>query len=116
MSNGSSPEGKLRDNPTAIAEFLTVAFDTNDLKVVVEALGTAMRAQNVVALASPAGMIRVGLYRKFGGTVDPKLSNVIKLLVAMNVQLIVKPMPSKPKAPRPKVGRPKKISADQSAD
>lgn len=104
-------EAKLRDNQVAIAEFLTDAFATNDVRLVVEAFKTAMRAQNVVALAESAGMRRESLYRTFGGTADPKVSSVIKLLVAMNVQLIVKPVPSKLKAPRPKPGRPKKSSA-----
>jgi probable addiction module antidote protein len=108
MSNGSSLEEKLRNNQVAIAEFLTGAFATNDTKVVVEAFKTAMRAQNVLALAESAGMRRESLYRTFGGAADPKLSSVIKLLVAMNVQITLKPVPSKPQPPRTRVGRPKK--------
>ena len=116
MSKRSSPESKLRDNQIAIAESLTAAFDTNDLKVIVEALKRAMLSQNVMALAESAGIRRESLYRTFGGIVDPKLGNVIKLLVALNVKLLVIPVPSKPLAPRPKLGRPKKIGRVVSAD
>src|SRR3979409_1968480 len=41
----------FRDNPAAIAKHLTDAFATNDLSLVVAAINTVMRAQNVLAVA-----------------------------------------------------------------
>jgi probable addiction module antidote protein len=96
----------LRNNPVAIADFLTRAFETNDLQSIVEALGTVIRAHNVVAVAQAAGLRREGLYRTFTGGNDPHIGRVLKLLAAMDVQLVVKALPPKPKPPRQKGGPP----------
>jgi probable addiction module antidote protein len=100
----------LKDNQIAIADLITNAFNTNDLAVILAALKTALRAQNVKALAENGGMRRDRLYRTFDGVVDPPLSRIIKLLAAMNVQLIAKPVDTKPQPPRPKLGRPPKTT------
>jgi probable addiction module antidote protein len=106
---------KYRDNPAAIAAYLTDAFDKNDLSAVVLAINTMMRAQNVQALAQATGLRRDLLYKTFGGsTGGPRLSRVMELLAGLDVQLIVKPLTPKPKAPRPKLGRP--LSSSKSAE
>jgi probable addiction module antidote protein len=97
---------KFRENPTAIAAYLTQAFDKNDLGAVVLAINLVMRAQNVRALAADSGLRRDLLYKTFSGTSSPRLSRVMELLAGMDVQLVVKPLRPKPKAPRPKLGRP----------
>ena len=97
---------KFRKNPKAIAAYLTEAFDKNDLRAVVLAINSVMRAQNVLALAEATGLRRDLLYKTFRGTSDPRLGRVMELLAGMDVQLVVKPLTPKPKAPRPKLGRP----------
>ena len=98
---------KFRENPTAIAAYLTEAFDKNDLGAVVLAINSVMRAQNVLALAEASGLRRDLLYKTFrGSTSNPRLGRVMELLAGMDVQLVVKPLTPKPKAPRPKLGRP----------
>jgi probable addiction module antidote protein len=109
MSN-QEPISELRDNQTAIAQLVTKALDSNDLEAFLGVLKTAMRAQNVKALAEHSEMRRDRLYRTFDGVVDPPFSRVIRLLAAMNVQLVAKPLPTKPQLPRPKLGRPLKRS------
>jgi probable addiction module antidote protein len=99
---------EFRDNPIAIAEHLTEAFSTNDLDAVLRAINLVMRAQNVLALAEEAGLRRDRLYATFGGKVNPRLGRVMELFAGLNVQLIVKPVRPKDKAPRPKLGRPLK--------
>jgi len=96
----------LQNNPVAIADFLTRAFETNDLELIVAALGTVIRAHNVLAVAEAAGLRREGLYRTFTGSNDPQIGRILKLLAAMDVQLVVKALPPKPKPPRPKRGPP----------
>jgi probable addiction module antidote protein len=86
----------LRNNPVAIADFLTRDFETNDLQSIVEALGTVIRAHNVLALAEAAGLRRESLYRTFTGSNDPQIGRILKLLAAMDVQL-VKGTPAKTK-------------------
>jgi len=96
----------LRENPVAIAQYLNEAFATNDLGAILRAISTVMRAQNVLALAEAAGLRRDRLYKSFGGKIDPQLGRVIALFAAMDVQLVVNPLPPKKKPPRPKLGRP----------
>jgi probable addiction module antidote protein len=97
---------ELRDNPIAIANFLTRALRTNDLELVVAALGAVIRAQNVLAVAEAAGLRREGLYRTFSGDGDPRIGRLLKLFAALDVQLVVRALPQTPKPARPKLGRP----------
>ena len=102
-----------RDNPTAIAEYLTETLKKNDLAVLVRAIGNVMRAQNVKALSEETGLRRENLYRMFRGHRDPTLGNTMKMLASFGVQLAVKPRASiKIKPPRPKLGRPRSKAVD----
>ena len=102
-----------RDNPTAIAEYLTEVLKKNDLAILVRAIGNVMRAQNVKALSEETGLRRENLYRMFAGHRDPKLGNTMKVLANFGVQLAVEPLTSiKAKPPRPKLGRPGSTPAD----
>jgi probable addiction module antidote protein len=92
---------ELRDNPVAIAKHLDKAFATDDLKVILGAINSAMRAHNVLALAEATGLRRDRLYKTFGGNVDPQLGRVMELLAGLDVRLSVKPLPRKKKPPRP---------------
>jgi probable addiction module antidote protein len=96
---------RFRDNPAAIAQYLTKAFQTKDLGVVVLAINTVMRAQNVVQLAAVTGLRRDRLYKSFGGDVNPQLGRVMDLFAGMDVELVVKTVPSSRKPPRLKPGR-----------
>ena len=96
----------LRDDPVAIAEYLSNAFRTNDLATVTHAIKTVMRAQNVLQLAAATGLRRDRLYKTFGGDVNPQLGRVMELLAGMDVELTVKALPPRQKPPRPKLGRP----------
>ncbi len=61
-----------RDNPTAIAQYLTEILEKNDLNILLDAINSVMRAQNVVRLSKATGIRRRGLYKMFGGDVDPR--------------------------------------------
>jgi probable addiction module antidote protein len=96
-----------RDNPTAIANYLSEIIEKNDLEILVRAIGNVMRAQNVKALSEETGLRRENLYRMFAGHRDPSLGNTMKILASCGVQLAVKPRTSiKVKPLRPKLGRP----------
>jgi probable addiction module antidote protein len=96
-----------RDNPTAIADYLTELLRKNDLAILVRAIGNVMRTQNVKALSEETGLRRENLYRMFAGNRDPTLGNTMKILASLGVQLAVKPRTSiKVKPLRPKLGRP----------
>ena len=106
--------GLYRDNPTAIAEYLTEILMKNDLAILVQAIGNVMRAQNVKALSEETGLRRENLYRMFAGHRDPSLGNTMKILASFGVQLAVEPLTSiKVKPPRPKLGRPPSSSKEK---
>ena len=97
---------KYRDNPPAIAEFLSKAFERNEPASIMDAIKSVFLAQNVKALSESSGMYRPNLYRTFGGKVDPPLSRVINLFDGLDVRLVVKPIAGRERPPRPKLGRP----------
>jgi probable addiction module antidote protein len=99
----------FRDNPAAIAEYLTEAFEKNNLEGIRDAIKSVMKAQNVKALSEAIGIRRDGLYKTFAGTNglrDPQLSRLLKLFEGLNVRIVVKPLPFRQRPPRPKLGRP----------
>jgi probable addiction module antidote protein len=95
----------LRDNPRAIAAYLTEMFEKDDLSDILDGINLVMRAQNVKALAESIGLRRDGLYKTFGGR-DPQLSKVLALFSGLDVRIVIKPLPPQQKTPRPKLGRP----------
>jgi probable addiction module antidote protein len=106
-----------RDNPAAIAEYLTEAFEKNDLDGILNAIKFVMKAQNVKALSEAIGIRRDGLYKTFGGTgglKDPQLSRLLRLFEGLNVRIVVKPLPVRQRPSRPKLGRPLSSSKRRS--
>ena len=97
----------LRENPQAIAKYLTDVFETNDIDDILEAITLVMRAQNVKALAEFTGIRRDGLYKTFSGSrKDPQFSRILNLFEGLDVRIVVKPLPPKERPTRPKLGRP----------
>jgi probable addiction module antidote protein len=108
MSDRKADALLFRDNPQAIASYLSEVFEKNDIDAILRAIHRVMRAQNVQALAREAGLRRDKLYVTFGGDTEPYLYRVMALLNALGVRLTVKAMPPRPIPPRPKLGRPRK--------
>jgi len=108
MSEGQIDPKLFRDNPVAVAAYLSDAFAKNDLTALLEAINLVMRAQNVQAMAREAGLRRDRLYKTFDGETNPMLGRVMALLNALGVHLTVTPLPPRPIPPRPKLGRPPK--------
>jgi probable addiction module antidote protein len=97
---------EYRDNPTAIAQYLTEAFAKNDLRLALEALKAVLQAQNVTALSEVTGLRRDSLYRTLRGKADPLFSRILTLFAGLDVRFAVEPLPAKKKPARPKLGRP----------
>lgn len=81
----------FRDNPLAIARYLTEKLEGNDFETARTHLSLIVRAQNVQMLGRDAGMRRDTLYKTFGGRVDPQLSRILKLFAALNLHLRIVP-------------------------
>ena len=116
MSDKKTDARLFKDNPYAMAAYLSDAFEKNDHDVVLKAISRVMRAQNVQALAREAGLRRDRLYRTFGGEVDPLLGRVMALFNALGIALTVKALPPREIPSRPKLGRPKKSNKQPSTD
>ena len=102
---------KYRENPHAIAKYLTEAFEKNDLNGILDAIRSVMKAQNVKALSEAIGIRRDGLYKTFGGTGglrDPQLSRLLRLFEGLDVRIEIEPLPVQKRPARPKLGRPPK--------
>jgi len=105
---------KYRANPTAIAQYLTEAFEKNDLRIILQAIQSVLQAQNVQELSEVTGLRRDSLYRTFSGEADPLFSRVLTVLAGLDVRLVLQPLPAREKPTRPKAGRPPLSAKDTS--
>jgi probable addiction module antidote protein len=88
---GTFDAAKYRDKPKMIAEYLNDALATGDTAVTTKAIGTMVRAQGMTRFSQKVGLGRESLYRSFKGNTSPGFDTVIKMLLALEIQLIVKP-------------------------
>jgi probable addiction module antidote protein len=82
---------KYRDDPKAVAEYLNDALSTKDPFLIIRAIGTMVRAQGMTRFSRKAGMRRESLYKTFTADASPAFDTVVKLLIALDIQLIAKP-------------------------
>jgi probable addiction module antidote protein len=82
---------KYRDNPKMIAKYLNVAFATGDQVLATRAIGNMVRAQGVSRFSQKVGLRREGLYRSFSGNTGPGFDTVMKVLGALQIQMVAKP-------------------------
>jgi probable addiction module antidote protein len=82
---------KYRDDPKAIAQYLNDALSTEDPFLITRAIGTMVRAQGVTRLSRKAGIRRDNLHKMFTSEVSPAFDTVMRLLIALDIQLIAKP-------------------------
>jgi probable addiction module antidote protein len=79
------------DSPEAIAAYLSEAFETGDDDLITTALGTVARVKGMKTVAKEAGVNRENLYRSLKAGGKPELGTVMKVLDALDVQLVAKP-------------------------
>jgi probable addiction module antidote protein len=85
----SHPE--LRSNSKVAAKYLTRAFETSEINLIVEAFADTLRAQeNVTQLAGKTIMSRTSLYRAFTAPHVPMFSTVVIFLDALGLRLAIK--------------------------
>src|SRR4051812_2400471 len=94
MSDKLRDVARFRDNPYAIADYLSAKFEENDREAILQAINRVMRAQNVQAIAREAGLRRETLYRTFKGG-NPLLSSTMALFEALGIRLTVEALPPK---------------------
>jgi probable addiction module antidote protein len=82
---------KYRGNPKMIAKYLNVAFATGDQAIATKAIGDMVRAQGMSRFSQKVGLRREGLYRSFRGNMGPGFDAVMKVLGALQIQIVAKP-------------------------
>ena len=71
-----------------ISAYLTEALESDDPRVIAQALGAVARARGGIAqLAKETGLSREALYRSLSETGNPELGTVLKVLHALGIQL-----------------------------
>jgi probable addiction module antidote protein len=79
------------DNPRAIAKYLNSALATGDSVLIIKAIGHMVRAHGVTRVSRRAHMRRDNLYRAFKGELMPAFDKIVKVLIALDIQLVAKP-------------------------
>jgi probable addiction module antidote protein len=77
--------------PEAEAELLSDAFASGDARYIAHALGIVARARGISRVAREAGVSRVALHKAFSGDGDPKLSTLLGVMKALDMQLAAVP-------------------------
>lgn len=83
---------KYRDDPKAIADYLNVALSTEDPFLITRAIGNMVRAQGMTRFARKAGLRRDYVIRTLTSEASPPFDTVMKLLIALDMQLVAKPV------------------------
>ncbi len=69
------------------SELLSDALESGDVGYIATALGTIARARGMSDVAREAGVTREGLYKALSATGDPRLSTVLGVMKALNLEL-----------------------------
>lgn len=80
-----------------IAAYLVAAAEDGDPKVLIAAMGDAVRARNVSHIAREAGMTREGVYKAFSPAGNPSFATVLKVARALDVDVSFQAKKAKPK-------------------
>src|SRR5258708_12257984 len=83
---------KYRDDPKMIARYLNDALATGDAALTTKAIGNVVRAQGMTRFSQKAGLRRESLYRSFGGEMSPGFDTATKVLRALAIENVVKPI------------------------
>ena len=76
----------------AQGELLSDALETGDVAYIATALGTIARARGMADVAREAGITREGLYKALSATGDPRLSTIMGVMKALNLEFRVVPV------------------------
>jgi probable addiction module antidote protein len=83
---------KYRNDPGAIAEYLNEALSTEDSFVITMAIRNMVRAQGMIRFSRKAGFRRDSLDKTFKAEVSPAFDTILKLIVALDIRLMAKPV------------------------
>ena len=71
----------------AVAEYMTAVLETEDLDLLLLALGDVARARGMAQVAKDAGLGRESLYKALAPGAKPRFHTVLKVAKALGVRL-----------------------------
>ncbi len=83
------------DSPETIAAYLTEAFESDDQALITKAIGAVARSHGMSAVAEKTGLSRENLYRALNGETKPEFGTVLKVLHALEIDLVAQPQRDK---------------------
>lgn len=93
---------RFLDTPETISAFLAEAMKEHDPEVMMQAIAEVAKAQGVNRLAQNAGVNRESLYKALKGGTHVRYDTVMRLMLAVGVELTVKPAAKAPAKPAAK--------------
>ncbi|MGN7906272.1 addiction module antidote protein [Pseudomonas sp. 22373] len=87
---------RFLDSPETIAAFLAEAMKANDAQTLMHALGEVAKAKGVNQFAQDAGVNRESLYKTLKSGEKTRFATIQKLMVALGVELTVRPLEKLP--------------------
>jgi len=72
-----------------IMEYLSLAFEDNDISHIKLAIATVAKAKNMTELAKKMGVSRTSLYKSLSAEGNPEFSTIHNILNALGVRLSV---------------------------
>jgi probable addiction module antidote protein len=88
------------DNDEAIAEYLNEAIVENDSDLFLSALADIARARSMSKVAEDSGLGRESLYKALRPGARPGFATISRIMGALGVRMIAKPMKAEVKAKR----------------
>jgi probable addiction module antidote protein len=81
----------LNDEET-IAEYLNAALEDENPNLFLVAIKDVARARGMTQLAKDTGLGRESLYKSLSDGAKPRYDTVLKIMRALNIQLVVQPL------------------------
>ncbi|CAN2971374.1 putative addiction module antidote protein [Pseudomonas fluorescens] len=87
---------RFLDSPQTISAYLAQSMACHDPQVLMKALAEVAKAQGVNKVAEAAGVNRESLYKTLKGGSKTRYETVQKLMLALGVELTVRPITATP--------------------
>ena len=82
------------DSEQAIADYITIVLEENDVVALVDALSVAARARGMTEIAKQSGLTREALYKALRADAQPRFETISRVCAALGVRLVAQPIHS----------------------
>jgi probable addiction module antidote protein len=82
----------LKDDPELASEYLNAAFEDDDIRVFLLALGQIAKARGMSNISKKTGLNRENIYRIVSDRGNPRIKSITALLDAVGLRLRTEPI------------------------